>query len=146
MKTSLFQAILAFCLLQLAASFTTPGKQGALQQARTSTTKLNFFGEPKDDGKPGDYVCKVSLSKGSPDQCLEIARRQTSLMRSTFLPRTRPQTDYRLFSDYRIAVMSSQRGQKLGQLCLTTTHARPAVRQSVGSRRFPREVHPGRSR
>lgn len=25
-----------------------------------STTKLNFFGQAKDDGSPGDYVCKVS--------------------------------------------------------------------------------------
>lgn len=26
-----------------------------------SSTKLYFFGQPKDDGSPGDYVCKVSL-------------------------------------------------------------------------------------
>ncbi len=27
-----------------------------------SSTKLFFFGQPKDDGSPGDYVCKVSFS------------------------------------------------------------------------------------
>ena len=26
----------------------------------TSTTQLFIFGGPKDDGSPGDYVCKVS--------------------------------------------------------------------------------------
>ena len=29
--------------------------------SRSSDTKLFFFGQPKDDGSPGDYLCKVSM-------------------------------------------------------------------------------------
>jgi len=33
----------------------------AVAATRSTSTRLYFFGEPKDDGKPGDYVCKVRI-------------------------------------------------------------------------------------
>jgi hypothetical protein len=34
----------------------------SLQRSFAPTTELYFFGQPKDDGSPGDYVCKVRKS------------------------------------------------------------------------------------
>ncbi|GAX22475.1 hypothetical protein FisN_14Hh091 [Fistulifera solaris] len=50
-----FLLALLFCWTSHA--FTTAPTQRKLQRTTTST-KLYFFGQPKDDGSPGDYVCK----------------------------------------------------------------------------------------
>ncbi len=64
MKTSLLRVFLAFCLLPVIVAFTNPGQQGRdLQRKAQSSTQLAFFGKAKDDGSPGDYVCKVSLEE-----------------------------------------------------------------------------------
>lgn len=48
-------AIVAFLAPSGAAAFAS----SSLSETRTSTS-LNFFGgAPKDDGSPGDYLCKV---------------------------------------------------------------------------------------
>ena len=36
------------------------------RSAALSNTQLYFFGGPKDDGSPGDYVCKVRVSIWKP--------------------------------------------------------------------------------
>eukprot|EP00538_Stauroneis_constricta_P000033 CAMPEP_0119560064 /NCGR_PEP_ID=MMETSP1352-20130426/13909_1 /TAXON_ID=265584 /ORGANISM="Stauroneis constricta, Strain CCMP1120" /LENGTH=96 /DNA_ID=CAMNT_0007607945 /DNA_START=95 /DNA_END=385 /DNA_ORIENTATION=+ len=36
----------------------TPTSRSIASPAQASSTRLNFFGAPKDDGSPGDYVCK----------------------------------------------------------------------------------------
>eukprot|EP00536_Pseudo-nitzschia_multiseries_P006005 jgi/Psemu1/192106/e_gw1.123.86.1 len=37
----------------------TVGRSAAVSSvSTTTTTELYFFGKPKDDGSPGDYVCK----------------------------------------------------------------------------------------
>lgn len=58
MKLVVLLIISALCLLQVASAFVTPS-QGSITAPSTSTsTQLFFFGGPKDDGTPGDYVCK----------------------------------------------------------------------------------------
>ena len=57
----LFLAAVAV-VLQLAVGFTTPSSLGVASSASAATqssTRLNFFGTPKDDGSPGDYLCLV---------------------------------------------------------------------------------------
>ncbi|GAX10591.1 hypothetical protein FisN_14Lh091 [Fistulifera solaris] len=39
-------------------AFTTAPTKSLHRATATTTTELYFFGQPKDDGSPGDYVCK----------------------------------------------------------------------------------------
>lgn len=60
MKTCIVTLCLSLLLsLQLwgVSAFTT--KQFLSRSSAVSNTELFFFGGPKDDGSPGDYVCKV---------------------------------------------------------------------------------------
>jgi hypothetical protein len=61
MKTSLFLTIALLACLQTVLAF-TPRTTTSLVSAQASSTSLYFFGAPKDDGTPGDYVCKVRYS------------------------------------------------------------------------------------
>jgi rubredoxin len=64
MKITTFLLLAALCLLQLVstAAFVAPSqhRSNAVTAASqsTSSTQLFFFGAAKDDGTPGDYVCK----------------------------------------------------------------------------------------
>jgi len=53
-----------FFLVASSSAFTVGGPSTKTRSVaqRTTSTQLFFFGEPKDDGKPGDYVCKVRTS------------------------------------------------------------------------------------
>ena len=52
-------ALLVALLVVASSAFTVvPSQSRSL--AQSTSTQLNFFGTPKDDGKPGDYVCLVS--------------------------------------------------------------------------------------
>ena len=61
--------LLIFTIIALQCSAFTPSslptingqRQNVAINGMESTTKLNFFGQAKDDGSPGDYVCKVSI-------------------------------------------------------------------------------------
>jgi rubredoxin len=57
MKLIVLLIISALCLLQVASAFVTPSQRSVTPSTSTST-QLFFFGGPKDDGSPGDYVCK----------------------------------------------------------------------------------------
>merc|ERR1719384_2253597 len=52
-----FIAILSLILAIVSVESFVPSSSTNELSRRTSTS-LNFFGEPKDDGSPGDYVCK----------------------------------------------------------------------------------------
>jgi len=59
-----FQVLVSLALLlclQAVTAFTAPQIPSTVSTATASSTSLGFgpFGQPKDDGKPGDYVCKV---------------------------------------------------------------------------------------
>lgn len=56
--TILLSLLIALQCLGGTQAFTT---HSAIQSrsAVVSNTQLHFFGGPKDDGSPGDYVCKV---------------------------------------------------------------------------------------
>jgi rubredoxin len=59
MKLIVLLILSALCLLQGASAFVTPSQQRSMLSPSTATsTQLFFFGGPKDDGTPGDYVCK----------------------------------------------------------------------------------------
>jgi rubredoxin len=50
------------CVSALVNAFTIPSsstlsRSPSLLTTTSSTTRLNFFGGPKDDGSPGDYKC-----------------------------------------------------------------------------------------
>jgi rubredoxin len=57
MKRIVLLIISALCLLQVATAFVSPSQQQRSVKATDTSTQLFFFG-PKDDGSPGDYVCK----------------------------------------------------------------------------------------
>jgi rubredoxin len=57
MKLIVLLILSALCLLQGASAFVTPSQRSVAPSTATST-QLFFFGGPKDDGSPGDYVCK----------------------------------------------------------------------------------------
>ena len=53
-------AMFSSTLVQGFAPVPTSGGVGVVvvsKQSMTSSTKLNLFGAPKDDGSPGDYLC-----------------------------------------------------------------------------------------
>ena len=62
---TLLLVALALCLRAgSVVAFTSPTLQHKSLQvvqrdSSDSSTKLFIFGQPKDDGKPGDYVCMV---------------------------------------------------------------------------------------
>mmetsp|Transcript_18144 Transcript_18144/g.49522 ORF Transcript_18144/g.49522 Transcript_18144/m.49522 type:complete len:105 (-) Transcript_18144:186-500(-) len=59
MKLPLFLASLLFCLslsLDSIHAF-TPASVSSSSKAAATSTQLFFFGQPKDDGSPGDYLC-----------------------------------------------------------------------------------------
>jgi rubredoxin len=58
MKTIMILIVAALCLLQVlnVNAFVTPSRSVA--PSTSTSTQLFFFGGPKDDGSPGDYVCK----------------------------------------------------------------------------------------
>ena len=49
--------LVAFLLPQTASAF-APRSSIAPSTSSSTSTQLFFFGKPKDDGSPGDYVCK----------------------------------------------------------------------------------------
>ncbi|KAL7494256.1 hypothetical protein ACHAWT_002967 [Skeletonema menzelii] len=55
-----FVAIIAVLFVGFANAFQVAPSASALVTRSTapSTTSLFFFGQPKDDGSPGDYLCK----------------------------------------------------------------------------------------
>ena len=62
---SFIAALLVACLVAVQTSaFVSPSTSNNNKAVSTasSSSQLNFgpFSAPKDDGKPGDYVCKVS--------------------------------------------------------------------------------------
>ena len=60
MKLIVLFFLSALCLLQVAttSAFVTPSQQRSMSPSTSTSTQLFFFGGPKDDGSPGDYVCK----------------------------------------------------------------------------------------
>ena len=50
-------AMLSSTLVQGFVPVSTNGGVAVSKSSITSSTKLNFFGAPKDDGSPGDYLC-----------------------------------------------------------------------------------------
>lgn len=53
--------LIATCTLTLGfAPLSTSAGGRSVRTIEESNTKLFFFGQKKDDGSPGDYVCKVS--------------------------------------------------------------------------------------
>uniref|UniRef100_A0A7S0UH78 Rubredoxin-like domain-containing protein n=1 Tax=Pseudo-nitzschia delicatissima TaxID=44447 RepID=A0A7S0UH78_9STRA len=60
---SLLSVLLGVLMMPLTATAFAPAARGVSIGSITSastetTTQLFFFGKPKDDGSPGDYVCK----------------------------------------------------------------------------------------
>mmetsp|Transcript_9173 Transcript_9173/g.19243 ORF Transcript_9173/g.19243 Transcript_9173/m.19243 type:complete len:122 (-) Transcript_9173:384-749(-) len=68
MNSKILPFLLSLCIAlvmmpQTAVAFAPVGRVGSSIAPTTSaptatTTQLFFFGQPKDDGSPGDYVCK----------------------------------------------------------------------------------------
>ena len=58
--TSFLVLIIATLSSAFAPSSSIIAKTTPINVIESSSTKLYFFGQPKDDGSPGDYVCKVS--------------------------------------------------------------------------------------
>ena len=60
--TSLLLLLIATCTLTFGFAPLSTSSAGVRSVRGTvnSNTQLFFFGKPKDDGSPGDYVCKVS--------------------------------------------------------------------------------------
>ena len=71
MKTTILFFLLSACIgpfmgLQIASAFApvghgrslAPSASSSASTVPTTTTQLFFFGAAKDDGSPGDYVCK----------------------------------------------------------------------------------------
>lgn len=53
--------IFPLLMLEITSAFAPVGSGRSLVPKKSSsatTTQLFFFGQPKDDGSPGDYVCK----------------------------------------------------------------------------------------
>ena len=62
MMTRLVFLLVAFFAAASSVSAFTVGPTGgsrSVVSTSSSSTRLYFFGGPKDDGKPGDYVCRV---------------------------------------------------------------------------------------
>ncbi|EJK45601.1 hypothetical protein THAOC_35780 [Thalassiosira oceanica] len=60
-RSPLFIAVVLAALCCITSAFQTTQSQTPLRRTATpsrSSTQLFFFGKPKDDGSPGDYVCK----------------------------------------------------------------------------------------
>ena len=71
-------------------SFTVVPQQYARAPSKnqvSSTTQLFFFGGPKDDGSPGDYVCKVSVEF---NKCLTFTSNQIRAIFGCLAGWTRP--------------------------------------------------------
>lgn len=57
---NLLRFLLALFLTWSVNAFTAAPVR-SVQRSLAPSTELHFFGQAKDDGSPGDYVCKVSV-------------------------------------------------------------------------------------
>jgi len=137
MKTIALLSLLAICLLQAVSSFTVGPSTTTLRTSvsTSSATQLHLFGAPKDDGKPGDYVCNVSITTHCFDY-LHIIEEESLCLRPFLL----------LSTLFRTADTSLQRAPRRGRHFPTTILALPAVHQSDDSKRYPRDRLRGRLR
>jgi hypothetical protein len=57
----LLVVVMATSTMGFSTAFTGTQLQTSSVKASSSSSQLNMFFGKKDDGSPGDYVCKVSL-------------------------------------------------------------------------------------
>ena len=133
----------------------------------SSTTQLSmFFGQPKDDGSPGDYVCKVCRCVRTQEWEWAWAWMYSSICsfsrivlcsfkRALF----RGSNDVLFCSRWSFRVLhlphhtfirtvatSSRKDRQHGPSLTTNTSAHRVVLPSSGSRRSPKDQHPARLR
>jgi hypothetical protein len=113
-------------------------------QTSASSTSLNmFFGPKKDDGSPGDYVCKVRTALDAWRQQLHNSDAVAGLF-VIFHYNTWSNLTLRRFTTFRTAVTFLRKGQRLGQSSTTNTNAHRAVLQNSASIRCRRDRLVGR--
>jgi len=122
--------------------------QNPARQNRGSGSSLQmFFGQPKDDGSPGDYVCKVIvfwLSNAKhfrKDFVQHSIRRELQCLSSWFFQYDVNSLTSRYLSlNYRIVAMSSQKDPRHGLNFQIITDAHHVVHQREGLTRYPRDL------
>ena len=61
MRSSISFLVGLLLVVQTAVGFAPLPSTNVVVSSSSSSTSLFFFGQPKDDGSPGDYLCPVSL-------------------------------------------------------------------------------------
>jgi hypothetical protein len=126
--------------MMMVSSFVTQRQLNPLvtSSSTSSTTSLYFFdafSAPKDDGTPGDYVCKVKYLSSHFNHSCRYNHKHASIFSGS----------HAAFGKYRTVDMSTPRDRKHGRPNpMTTMHAHPAVLLNADSKRSQREVRRGK--
>jgi hypothetical protein len=151
-KSFAFIAIICF-VASVSDAFQTSTPSFSLRSSSSSPSSMQMifgFGEQKDDGKPGDYLCKVSIFgcsfhipcyRSYDKHLVQYVFTMLLHSRSPFTTlTTRCYSSFTICSSLRTAATSLQRGLTLGQSYLTITNALRVEHQSSDSRRCRRGV------
>lgn len=123
-------------------SFTVVPQQYARAPSKnqvSSTTQLFFFGGPKDDGSPGDYVCKVSVEF---NKCLTFTSNQIRAILRRMLTKSDHVNSFLMHksaSTRRTVDMFLPKDPRRGQPYRPTGRVHPARHPNIALPRFPKD-------